>query len=177
MKLILTQEVAGLGAPGDVVEVKDGYGRNYLLPRGFAIRWTHGAEKQVESIKRPHARAPSATRTTPRRSRPSSRPSPVNVQVRAGEAGRLFGAVTVADIADALGRGHRRAGRQAHDRGRQPDQDHSAPTRYGQAARRGVRGGRAQRRSPPDAPQFTRTAGPGGTGRSLCAADHARIGA
>ena len=52
MKLILTQEVAGLGAPGDVVEVKDGYGRNYLLPRGFAIAWTRGGEKQVTQIKR-----------------------------------------------------------------------------------------------------------------------------
>ena len=52
MKLILTQEVAGLGAPGDVVEVKDGYGRNYLVPRGLAIRWTRGGEKQVDSIQR-----------------------------------------------------------------------------------------------------------------------------
>src|SRR3954462_12165262 len=52
MKLILTNEVSGLGAPGDVVEVKDGYGRNYLIPRGFAIRWTRGAETQISSIKK-----------------------------------------------------------------------------------------------------------------------------
>ena len=52
MKLILTQEVAGLGGPGDIVEVKDGYGRNYLLPRGAGIRWTRGGEKQVSSIRR-----------------------------------------------------------------------------------------------------------------------------
>ena len=52
MKLILTHEVAGLGAPGDIVEVKDGYGRNFLIPRGFAIRWTKGGEKQIASIKR-----------------------------------------------------------------------------------------------------------------------------
>ena len=51
MKLILTQEVEGLGAPGDVVEVKDGYGRNYLVPRGLGIRWTRGGEKTIESIK------------------------------------------------------------------------------------------------------------------------------
>ena len=51
MKLILTQEVTGLGGPGDVVEVKDGYGRNYLVPQGVAIRWTRGGEKTVESIK------------------------------------------------------------------------------------------------------------------------------
>ena len=47
MKLILTQEVAGLGSPGDVVEVKDGYGRNFLVPRGYAMAWTKGGEKQV----------------------------------------------------------------------------------------------------------------------------------
>ena len=52
MKLILTQEVAGLGSPGDVVEVKDGYARNYLVPRGYAIAWTKGGEKQVSTIKR-----------------------------------------------------------------------------------------------------------------------------
>jgi len=52
MKLILTQEVTGLGSSGDTVEVKGGYGRNYLLPQGFAIGWTKGAEKQVTSIKR-----------------------------------------------------------------------------------------------------------------------------
>ena len=49
-KLILTQEVAGLGTSGDVVEVKNGYARNYLLPRGFATVWTKGGEKQVESL-------------------------------------------------------------------------------------------------------------------------------
>ena len=51
MKLILTQEVTGLGAAGDVVEVKDGYGRNYLVPRGLGIRWSRGGEKTIESIK------------------------------------------------------------------------------------------------------------------------------
>ena len=52
MKLILTQEVSGLGAPGDVVDVAAGYGRNYLIPRGFAMPWTRGAEKQIDLIKR-----------------------------------------------------------------------------------------------------------------------------
>ena len=60
MKLILTQEVTGLGAPGDVVEVKDGYGRNYLVPRGLALKWTRGGEKTVDSIKA--ARASRAVR-------------------------------------------------------------------------------------------------------------------
>ncbi|MDI9995690.1 50S ribosomal protein L9, partial [Rhodococcus ruber] len=52
MKLILTADVDNLGAPGDTVEVKDGYGRNYLLPRGLAIVATRGAQKQVEGIRR-----------------------------------------------------------------------------------------------------------------------------
>src|ERR1700722_5544111 len=52
MKLILTQEVSGLGSPGDVVEVAGGEGRNHLVPRGFAMRWSRGAEKQIELIKR-----------------------------------------------------------------------------------------------------------------------------
>jgi large subunit ribosomal protein L9 len=52
MKLILTADVSGLGAPGDIVEVKDGYGRNYLLPRGLAIVATRGAQKQIQVITR-----------------------------------------------------------------------------------------------------------------------------
>ena len=52
MKLILTQEVTGLGGPGDVVDVAGGYGRNYLVPRGLAMRWTRGGEKQIEQIRR-----------------------------------------------------------------------------------------------------------------------------
>ena len=52
MKLILTQDVTGLGAPGDVVEVAPGYGRNYLVPQGMAIQATRGAEKQIATIRR-----------------------------------------------------------------------------------------------------------------------------
>src|SRR3712207_9582937 len=55
LKLILTQEVTGLGTSGDTVEVKGGYGRNYLLPRGLAIKATRGGEKQVESLRRARA--------------------------------------------------------------------------------------------------------------------------
>jgi len=73
VKLILTQEVDGLGSPGDVVEVKDGYGRNYLVPRGLAIAWTKGGEKQVATIKRARTRGRFATSGTPRRSVASCR--------------------------------------------------------------------------------------------------------
>ncbi|WP_372728951.1 50S ribosomal protein L9 [Nocardioides sp.] len=102
MKLILTQEVTGLGAPGDVVEVKDGYGRNYLVPRGVAIRWTRGAEKTVESIKT--ARASRAVRDHDHAAEIKTKleSGPVAVKVRSGAGGRLFGAVTVAEIASAL---------------------------------------------------------------------------
>ena len=102
MKIILTQEVTGLGAPGDVVEVKDGYGRNYLVPRGVAIRWTRGAEKTVESIK--SARASRALRDQDHASQIKDKleASPVDVKVRAGDSGRLFGAVTTTEIAGAL---------------------------------------------------------------------------
>ena len=102
MKIILTQEVSGLGGPGDVVEVKNGYGRNYLLPRGDAIRWSKGAERTAESIKT--ARASRAVRDAEHAEEIKTKleSSPVPVKVKAGETGRLFGAVTAADIATAL---------------------------------------------------------------------------
>src|SRR5260370_4115016 len=87
MKLILTQEVTGLGAPGDVVEVAGGYGRNYLVPRGFAMRWTRGAEKQIELIKRARAareiRSVQDARVTAGRLRGMK----VRLQTRAGSGG------------------------------------------------------------------------------------------
>jgi large subunit ribosomal protein L9 len=102
MKLILTQEVTGLGAPGDVVEVKDGYGRNYLVPRGEAIRWTRGAQKTVDSIKA--ARGTRAVHDHDHAEAIKARleGAAVPLKVRAGAAGRLFGAVTVTDIAEAI---------------------------------------------------------------------------
>ena len=102
MKLILTQEVTGLGAPGDVVEVKDGYGRNYLVPRGLAIVWTRGGEKTIESIKK--ARDARAVRDADHAAEIKAKleGSTFQVKVRAGEGGRLFGAVTTADIASAI---------------------------------------------------------------------------
>jgi len=102
MKLILTHEVANLGAPGDIVEVKDGYARNYLQPRGLAIRWTKGGEKQIVSIKK--ARDVRDVRDVSHADeiRSQLEAKPVTVVSRAGETGRLFGAVTVADIAAAV---------------------------------------------------------------------------
>jgi large subunit ribosomal protein L9 len=103
MKIILTQEVTGLGQPGDVIEVKDGYGRNYLLPRGVGIKWTRGGEKTVESIK--NARSSRAVRDQEHADQIKAKleAGPVDVKVKAGSAGRLFGAVTTSEIAGALG--------------------------------------------------------------------------
>jgi large subunit ribosomal protein L9 len=104
MKLILTQEVAGLGGPGDVVEVKDGYGRNYLMPRGAAIRWTPGGEKQVSSIRRGREVREVRDLGQAREIQEQLQALKVELPVRAGDGGRLFGAVTVADIVEAVGK-------------------------------------------------------------------------
>lgn len=102
MKLILTHEVTNLGAPGDIVEVKDGYGRNFLLPRNFAIRWSKGAAKQVESIQAARQAHAVHDLEEAQSIKGNLEANPVNVPVRAGVGGRLFGAVTVSDIAEAL---------------------------------------------------------------------------
>ena len=102
MKLILTQEVTGLGTPGDVVEVKAGYGRNYLVPRSLAMPWTRGSEKQIELIKR--ARAAREIRSLDDAREAASRLSGIRVRLhtRAGSGGRLFGSISTADIAEAV---------------------------------------------------------------------------
>ncbi|MGC4853626.1 50S ribosomal protein L9 [Micromonospora sp. DT4] len=102
MKIILTQEVSGLGAPGDIVEVKDGFGRNYLLPQGFAIAWTKGAEKQVTVIKR--ARSAREIRDLDHANEVKGQLEglKVSLKARAGDGGRLFGSVTSAEIVDAV---------------------------------------------------------------------------
>ncbi len=102
MKLILTQEVSNLGAPGDVVEVKDGYGRNYLMPRGFAIRWTRGAEKQIESIKNARSARQVSDLGHAQEIRDGLEELEVTLLAQAGSSGRLFGAVSVSDIAAAV---------------------------------------------------------------------------
>ena len=102
MKIILMQEVAGVGSAGDVAEVKDGYARNYLIPRGYAMRWTRGSESQIETLrKKRHERdlreADSASEVAAQLSE-----SAVVLKAKAGEGGRLFGAITPADIAAAV---------------------------------------------------------------------------
>ena len=102
MKLVLTQEVTGLGAAGDVVEVRDGYGRNYLVPRGLAVVATRGVEKQAADIKR--ARAAREVRDIGHAQEIAAALGSVAVtlRARAGKGGRLFGSVTAADVAAAV---------------------------------------------------------------------------
>ncbi|WP_431043254.1 50S ribosomal protein L9 [Streptomyces sp. P1-3] len=102
MKIILTHEVSGLGAAGDVVDVKDGYARNYLVPRGFAIRWTKGGEKDVAQIRRGRKIREIATIEQANEIKAQLEGVKVRLSTRAGEAGRLFGSVTQADIAAAI---------------------------------------------------------------------------
>jgi len=101
-KLILTHEVTGLGAPGDVVEVKNGYGRNYLIPQGFAVAWSRGGEKQVESIKAARAAREHATIEEALDLKAKLEANVVKLTIKAGQGGRLFGSVKTSDIADAV---------------------------------------------------------------------------
>ena len=102
MKLILTQDVPNLGAPGDIVEVKDGYGRNYLVPQGMAMIATKGAEKQVATIRR--AREVREVRDLGQAQEIKAQLAGLDVKLpaRAGEGGRLFGSVTTTDVVDAV---------------------------------------------------------------------------
>jgi large subunit ribosomal protein L9 len=102
MKLILTSEVTGLGAPGDVVEVKDGYGRNYLLPQGFAILAHRGAEKQIATIRRAREVREIRDLGQARDLATQLQALPVSLATRAGQGGRLFGSVTAAAVVDAV---------------------------------------------------------------------------
>jgi large subunit ribosomal protein L9 len=101
-KLILTSEVTGLGSAGDVVDVKNGYARNYLIPQGFAVSWSRGGEKQIEQIKAARAARELATLEDAQALKAKLEESPIKVTVKAGREGRLFGSVKTADVASAV---------------------------------------------------------------------------
>ena len=101
-KIILTNEVSGLGSAGDVVEVKNGYARNYLLPRGFAVVWSKGGEKQVASIRAARDARQLATVEEAQVLKARLEEGSVKLTVKAGVGGRLFGSVTTGDIAAAV---------------------------------------------------------------------------
>ena len=102
MKILLTQEVRTLGAPGDVVEVKDGYARNYLIPRKLAIPATKGALKQVDTIRR--TREVREIRNLEQAQQIASRLKSLSVKLHAksGDQGRLFGQITPAQVAEGI---------------------------------------------------------------------------
>lgn len=101
-KLILTHEVTGLGAPGDIVEVKDGYARNYLLPQGFAVTWSRGGAKQVEQIRAARSARELATLEDAQVLKQKLEATQVRLEVRSGAEGRLFGSVKTTDVAEAV---------------------------------------------------------------------------
>ena len=101
-KVILTNEVTGLGAAGDVVEVKNGYARNYLVPQGLATPWTRGGQKQVDQIKAARAARELHSIEDAQALKAKLEDGKVKLAVKAGLGGRLFGSVKTADVADAV---------------------------------------------------------------------------
>ncbi|HEV7183765.1 MAG: 50S ribosomal protein L9 [Leifsonia sp.] len=101
-KLILTHEVTGLGSAGDVVDVKNGYARNYLIPQGFAVAWSRGGEKQIEQIKAARAARELATIEEAQDLKAKLEATKVKLTVKAGKEGRLFGSVKTSDVAAAV---------------------------------------------------------------------------
>jgi large subunit ribosomal protein L9 len=103
MKVILQKPVDKLGNPGDIAEVADGYARNYLIPRGMAMKAQKGALKQAELLKKGHV-----ARLTKQKGEFEALASklisegPLRISARAGEEGKLFGSVTGADIAEGI---------------------------------------------------------------------------
>jgi len=102
MKLILTREVAGLGSAGDVVTVKDGFARNFLLPRGNAIAWSLGGEKQIQSIRRARAAREIRDIDHAKEIKAKLESSTITTKVKVGAKGVLFGSVTDKDVAAAI---------------------------------------------------------------------------
>ena len=102
MKLILTREVAGLGSAGDVVTVKDGFARNFLLPRGNAIAWSLGGEKQIQSIRRARSTREIRDIDHAKEIKAKLESTTITTKVKVGAKGVLFGSVTDKDVAAAI---------------------------------------------------------------------------
>ena len=100
-KLILTNEVSGVGSAGDVVEVKDGYARNFLIPNGLAVMWSKGGEKQVTSIRAARDAREFASEEEARAVKDRLEEKALRILVKAGKDGRLFGAVKTSDVVEA----------------------------------------------------------------------------
>jgi len=102
MKLILTEDVAGLGGKGEVVEVADGYGRNYLLPKNLAMKATAGALRDADAIRRSHEEALRKVFEEAESVAKSLVGTRVVIAAQVGDEGKLFGSVTAADVVDGV---------------------------------------------------------------------------
>ena len=102
MKVVLQKPVEKLGVPGDIVEVSDGYARNYLVPRGLASKAEKGMLKQAESLQRAHVARLGKQKVEYEALAAKLIASQVRISARAGDEGKLFGSVTAADIAEAI---------------------------------------------------------------------------
>lgn len=102
MKIILQKPVDKLGVPGDVVEVADGYARNYLVPRGLAVKATKGGVKHIDSLKRAHTSRTNKAKAEAEQLASRLTATPLKIAAHAGEEGKLFGSVTASDITQAI---------------------------------------------------------------------------
>jgi large subunit ribosomal protein L9 len=104
MKLLLRTDVDGVGKKGDIVEVADGFGRNYLVPKGFAIKASRGVEAQAASMRRSRDVRDAADRSAAEEVAKTLVPTVIAVTAKAGAEGRLFGSITTADVVEAVER-------------------------------------------------------------------------
>ena len=102
MKLLLRSDVDGVGKKGDVVDVADGYGRNFLVPKGFAVKATDGVETQAKAMRRSRDVKDAADRGAAEEVAKRLVPTVITISAKAGAEGRLFGSVTAADVVDAV---------------------------------------------------------------------------
>src|SRR3977135_678035 len=101
MKIVLREDVDTLGKKGDLLEVADGYARNYLVPRGLAMKATKGVVAQAESMRRSRDAKESRDRAASQQVAAQLGSQTIQVKARAGEGGKLFGSVTSSDAAAA----------------------------------------------------------------------------
>ncbi len=102
MKIVLREDVDHLGHKGDLLDVADGYARNFLVPRGLAMKATKGVVAQAEAMRRSRSARDARDRTAAEEIAGRLAGTPIRVGVRAGEGGKLFGSVTSSDVADAV---------------------------------------------------------------------------
>jgi large subunit ribosomal protein L9 len=102
MRIILRTDVETVGHKGDVVDVADGYARNYLLPRGWAMKASPGAEAQAEAMRRSRSIKDAADRSAAEEIATRLVPTTIAIQARVGTEGRLFGSVGTSEVVDAI---------------------------------------------------------------------------